>query len=276
MQVFRVFISVIIFIVLTAITQVGGAIYLLWIPLGRLINTRVDNWFYRFAVRLGSFVGVYLVFTFAIIPPLAKQFGRVALPVIETSHLQPLHMYTCLLNRHYVKPALKEALLMAANKLHNPYPYSVVNYLDAGFPFLNGFPLLPHLSHNDGKKVDLAFRYKEAATGKDSRSAPSPWGYGVCEEPTAAEISTATYCQMKGYKQYSAVKDFVTQKYKKEYVFDEKQTRALILQLVSMKEIASVFIEPHLKTRMDLENKKVKFQGCHSVRHDDHIHVQLK
>ena len=29
--------------------------------------------------------------------------------------------------------------------------------LDGGFPFLDGFPLLPRLSHDDGRKLDLAF-----------------------------------------------------------------------------------------------------------------------
>ncbi|MFT5619364.1 MAG: hypothetical protein ACI85I_002607, partial [Arenicella sp.] len=37
-----------------------------------------------------------------------------------------------------------------------------------------------------------------------------------------------------------------------------------------------VFIEPHLKTRLGLENySKIRFHGCQAVRHDDHIHVQL-
>ena len=30
-----------------------------------------------------------------------------------------------------------------------------IHYLDANFPFINKFPLLPHLSHNDGKKIDI-------------------------------------------------------------------------------------------------------------------------
>lgn len=276
MQALKVFLSVLIFIVLTAITQVGGIIYLLWIPVGRLINKKIAQWFYRFLARLGSFLLIYLLFTFLIIPALAKKAGRVALPVMETGHIQPLHFYTCILNRHYVKPELKEALLLAANKLHNQFSSTVINYLDAGFPFLDGFPLLPHLSHNDGKKVDLAFRYKDAVSGNPVNGSPSAWGYGVCEEPNAAEVSTATFCRMKGYKQYSAMKDFVSQADKKNYLFDEEQTRALIQNLVAIKTINTIFIEPHLKIRMDLDDKKIKFQGCHSVRHDDHIHVQIK
>lgn len=276
MQILKVFFSVIIFVLLTAATQVGGIIYLLWIPIGRLVNQRVDQWFYKFLARLGSFLLIYVLFTFLIIPPLAKKAGRVALPVIETGHVQPLHFYTCLLNRHYVKPELREALMLAANKLHNQFSNTLVNYLDAGFPFLDGFPLLPHLSHNDGKKVDLAFRYKDATTGDPVNGSPSAWGYGVSEEPTAAEVNTATYCKMKGYKQYSAMKEFVSQANKKNYLFDEEQTRALIQNLVAVKTVNTIFIEPHLKERMNLTDKKIKFQGCHSVRHDDHIHAQIK
>jgi hypothetical protein len=31
------------------------------------------------------------------------------------------------------------------------FPGTVTIALDANFPFVNGFPLLPHLSHADGK-----------------------------------------------------------------------------------------------------------------------------
>lgn len=275
MRILGIFLATLLFILLTAITQVGGVVYLLSIGLARFINRNITHSFRRFMVKLGCFLGLYLLCTFLVVPILAKKAGREALPVFETSHLKPLHFYTCLLNRHYTRPELKNVLLLASNKLYNQYAGTVVNYLDAGFPFLNGFPLLPHLSHNDGKKTDLAFRYTTTA-GDPVRDSPSAWGYGVCEEPTAAEINTTAFCTMKGYSKYSALQRFVSQRYKKDYRFDEQQTRALITILVADKTVDAVFIEPHLKSRMDLDSKKIKFQGCHSVRHDDHIHVQIK
>lgn len=39
-------------------------------------------------------------------------------------------------------------------------PQIRISYLDANFPFKDGFPLLPHLSHDDGRKVDIAFMYR--------------------------------------------------------------------------------------------------------------------
>lgn len=276
MRILRFLFSFLLFVVFTVVTQVGGFIYLLAIGLGWLLSKNMGRWLHRFLVKLGLFVGLYLLCTFAVIPAVAPRFGRVALPVFEAGHLQALHWYTCLFNRHYVRPALAVVLTDAAVKLYSLYPGSTVNFLDAGFPFLNGFPLLPHLSHNDGRKADLAFRYTDAITGKPVNGSPSFWGYGVSEEPTAAEINTTVFCAMKGYKQYDALGRYVTQRYKKDYRFDAAQTRALINSLVANKNVQAVFIEPHLKTRMDLVDAKVKFQGCHSVRHDDHIHIQIK
>ena len=40
--------------------------------------------------------------------------------------------------------------------------------------------------------------------------------------------------------------------------------------------IEKVFIEPHLKTRLNLTSNKIRFHGCQAVRHDDHIHLQVK
>jgi hypothetical protein len=40
--------------------------------------------------------------------------------------------------------------------------------------------------------------------------------------------------------------------------------------------VRRVFIEPHLKARLDLARlSKVRFAGCRAARHDDHIHVDF-
>lgn len=251
-------------------------VYLISIPIARFLNRKASHWFKTWLVRVTSFLGLYLISTFGLIPLLAVKTGRQALPVLETGHLRPLHFYTCLLNRHYVNPELRKTLLLASNKLYEQYSGATVNYLDAGFPFLNGFPLLPHLSHNNGKKVDIAFRYRDAKSGDPVNDAPSPWGYGICEEPRAEEVNTAAFCEMKGYRNYSFMRRLVSQRYKKDYRFDEQETRSLLVNLLSDQRVEAVFLEPHLKARMNLDHKKLKFQGCHSVRHDDHIHIQIK
>lgn len=62
-----------------------------------------------------------------------------------------------------------------------------IYFLDANFPFFNGFPLLPHLSHNDGKKLDISLVY-ETQDGEISTKQKSVSGYGVFEGPQNEEI----------------------------------------------------------------------------------------
>jgi hypothetical protein len=37
-----------------------------------------------------------------------------------------------------------------------------------------------------------------------------------------------------------------------------------------------MIVQPHLKSRLKLKSTKIRFHGCKAVRHDDHIHIQLK
>ncbi len=180
------------------------------------------------------------------------------------------------MNRHYVRPALKTAAVDAARSMHEKFPGTTVNYLDANFPFINKFPLLPHLSHNDGKKLDLAFCYRMSATNKDTNDCPSAIGYGVCEEPLPHEKNTAAFCAANGYWNYSVLTYIIPQKNKKMFSLDEGRTRELVQQLTAQKAIGKLFIEPHLIERLKLQSDKIRFHGCQAVRHDDHIHIQLK
>jgi hypothetical protein len=205
----------------------------------------------------------------------AGLFGRVPLPISKAGNLRPLNRLTYLLNRNYVRPQLKQAALDVADKISQQYPGSVVNYLDGCFPFFNGFPLFPHLSHNDGKKLDLAFFYIDNKTHAATSKAPSPIGYGVSEEPRAGEANTTQFCQEKGYWQYSLLTKLVPQGDKKNYTFDSLKTKTLVNLFAAQPAIHKIFIEPHLKTRLGLTTLKIRFHGCRAVRHDDHIHVQL-
>ena len=155
------------------------------------------------------------------------------------------------------------------------FPGTTVNYLDANFPFIDHFPLFPHLSHNDGRKLDLAFFYDDKAD-MDSNECPSFIGYGVSEDPLPGEENTAVFCARKGYWQYSFLTAVVPQGNKADFTFDAERTGALINLLASSEGIGKIFIEPHLKQRLRLKSAKIRFHGCQAVRHDDHIHVQLK
>src|SRR5690606_839490 len=105
---------------------------------------------------------------------------------------------------------------------------------------------------------------------------PSFSGYGIFEEPDSKEFNQAEYCKSHGYWQYGFTKYVSFGKINKSITFSEEANRVLILKICEQKEVGKVFIEPHLKVRMSLNNEKIRFHGCQAVRHDDHIHFQLK
>lgn len=215
---------------------------------------------------------LYCIVSILVVPPLAQKFGRVPLPMYD--EVRPLNIVTCILNRHYVRPALREAVLQSAETFRKQYPDAVVNYLDGCFPFYNGFPLMPHLSHNDGRKLDIAFFYRNVA-GEPQSDAPSWIGYGVCEGPRAGEENYPLRCRDKGYWQYGILEQIVSQGKKSQYIFDAQRTAFLVNILSKQRNVQKIFIEPHLKMRLQLTSPKVRYHGCQAVRHDDHVHVQI-
>lgn len=272
----RVFFGVLIVTLLTLITQVGGIVFLISILTFRAVDRRFDKQWSRFTVKTISFFILYFLFVLLVVPIAAKRFGRVPLPLIETNYIRPANMLTVLLNRNYVRPELRDVTFEVAYKMNAKYPGTVVNYLEANFPFFDKFPLLPHLSHNDGKKLDVSFHYLNAKTNAFTNEVPSWLGYGVCEDPRPGEFDRPKDCTEKGYWQYSFMSGTVSQKNKYKYPFDPIRTKDLVNFYVSHKSIGKILIEPHLKTRLGLISNKVRLHGCNAVRHDDHIHVQLK
>lgn len=266
---------IVVFVLLTVATQVGGIILLLSALLYKQLSKKTKHIHFRGAKAV-TFLVVYFIFTFVIIPPIAKLNGRVPLPISSSEGvLQPQNSLTYLLNRHYVTPKLHETLLHSCNTFKQQYPTSTILYLDANFPFIKGFPLVPHLSHNDGKKVDLAFLYYDTLQNKPSNNTPSYLGYGAYSKPKPNERNTTIECEQKGYWQYSLLGKILPQKSNSHLILDEERTKTLLLLLAQEQNINKIFIEPHLKTRLNLQRiDKVRFHGCQAVRHDDHIHLQ--
>ena len=224
---------------------------------------------------LGLFTGIYLLTSLAIIPVLAPFFGRTALPL--TGNLRPLNIVTCLLNRHYVKPELKDQLVSISNQMNSKFTGTKTNYLDANFPFYDGYPLIPHLSHNDGRKVDLAFLYIDLLTNEPNNSAPSFIGYGIYDGPIEGEVNYPLQCSEKGFWQYGLLGHIVPKWKETEFVVDQERTKELIRLLAAHQLTSKLFIEPHLKQRWGLSgNNNIRYHGCQAVRHDDHIHTQIK
>ncbi|WP_244462780.1 penicillin-insensitive murein endopeptidase [Phaeobacter gallaeciensis] len=234
---------------LTMVTQIGG---LAWL---------VSRLFRR---SLLAFVIVYAAFSFAA-QYTAPVFGRTPLSCFGSGNLQVQSWFYCALNRTYVSPALLEVLQDNADAVAREYPGTVTLVLDGNFPFWDGFPLLPHLSHDDGEKADLAFFYSE-----DGRYVPgavrSPIGYFAFESgPTECRKSWLSLRWDLGWAQGIW----------RDLLFEEGRTFFLVKVLAEDARVQKVFIEPHLKDRMGADFRKIRFQGCRAARHDDHIHVQL-
>lgn len=267
-----------IFFILTVLTQVGGVIYLLYLPFSLFVKSEKYNFWKSIVMRSVGFSLIYVLICLFIIPPLAKKNGRVQLPFFSTQEtpVKSGSILMSLMNRNYVNPLLRDAFLKTAKDVQKKYPNVELIYLDANFPFFEGFPLLPHLSHDDGEKLDIAFLYKNKKTEKFYNKTFSITGYGVCEAPQKGEKNQPKECEEKGYWQYNFLKKITFAKVKKGMEFDKAANRFLLQKIMENKLIQKVFIEPHLQKRLNLEKyKKIRFHGCHAVRHDDHIHFQL-
>ncbi|WP_299752432.1 hypothetical protein [uncultured Tateyamaria sp.] len=234
---------------LTVLTQVGGLAWLIAL-------------FFR--QRIIAFLLAYTALTTAAVW-IAPNFGRVALNCFETGSLQVQSWMYCALNRNYVAPELRDVLLETAEELDRQYPGTETLVLDANFPFLDGFPLLPHLSHDDGGKVDLAFFYRDE-TGYLPGATRSPIGYFAFEPgPTNC---TPRWLTLRW--------DFhIIQPLWRDYELDEARTAAVLRILSNNERVGKTFTEPHLVQSLLVAHPRIRFQGCRAARHDDHIHFQL-
>jgi len=256
---------IIIFGLLTILTQIGGIIYLLSLWLNKLFK-------YDFKFKQSfTFLGLYLISTLLLVPLIAPIFGREQ--VQHTEYIKPTNYMTVLLNRNYVNPQLNKLLMAVTSDLKGLNIQ--INYLDANFPFINKFPLLPHLSHNDGKKLDISLIY-ENSNGEITNQQKSISGYGVFEAPQPNEYNQIDKCLTMGYFQYDYPKYVTLGSINNELKFSAKGTKKLITSILKDKNLGKLFIEPHLKQRLGLNNSKIRYHGCRAVRHDDHIHIQLK
>ncbi len=130
---------------LTVLTQIGGFAWF------------VSLFFRR---KLFTFLVAYIALSLSAIW-IAPISGRIALSCLSDGPLQIQSWIYCALNRNYVTPELADVLKQTAQEMDQRFPGTVTLVLDANFPFLTGFPLIPHLSHDDGDKADIAFYYRD-------------------------------------------------------------------------------------------------------------------
>ena len=236
---------------LAALTQTGG---LAW----------AAALFFR--RRLWAFTPFYVVLWGAAML-VAPALGRVPLPCLPGGNLQPQSPLYCALNRHYVDPELLAVAQDLAAEMAARYPGTVTLTLDGGFPFLDGFPLLPHLWHADGRKLDLAFYYTDAEGAYLPGKTRSPVGYFAFEDgPSDCVASFPTLRWDLAW----------LQPLYPDRRLEPARTGAAIAWFVADPRVRRIFVEPHLARRLGLSDDKIRFQGCRAARHDDHLHVELK
>lgn len=234
---------------LTALTQVGGVAWLLRLAFRR---------------RLVAFVGLYAVLSLAAML-LAPMTGRVALSCTGLGPLQVQSWVYCLTNRTYVTPELRAVAVDLAAHMAAEYPGTVTLALDGNLPLWDGFPLLPHLSHDDGEKLDLAFYYQSGGDYLPGKTR-SPLGYfafepGVTDCPDVWPTMRWDLDWLQGVLP--------------AYAPDRPRMQAALAWLMADARVGKVFLEPHLAQGLGVAGPKLRFQGCRAARHDDHIHIQL-
>jgi hypothetical protein len=269
--------AVVVVVLLTLLTQIGGLVMLLVWGLSRLALPRAMGAWLRAAINALLFVIAYAAISALVVPPLAALAARVPLPC----RAQPDRAFAagsvliCALNRHYVVPDLVVVLNELSGEIERAFPGTTTLFLDANFPFLNRFPLLPHLSHSDGRKLDLAFYYADAEGRYLPAVTRSPIGYWAFEQPSASDASP---CAARSWLSLRWDLDFLQDKFP-DRVLEPRRTSAALQWLLSEGsrfKVDRVFVEPYLAARLGVASPALGFQGCRAARHDDHIHIQTR
>lgn len=255
---------------LTVLTQIGGAVWLLAIVLRRQLPGGGH------AVLPLIFLVLYAVATLAT-QQLAPLAGRVALPCFPASDttLSVRSPLFCALNRNYVTPDMAQAAQAYADHMAGAFPGTKTLALDASFPFLAGFPLLPHLSHDDGRKLDLAFYYEDDAGKVRNGETRSPLGYFAFEQPDADSPQPCAAQQPWLTLRWDM--DWLQAAFPAWHLETDRMREALRWLASEGAEtgIGKIFVEPHIAARLGVSSDRIRFQGCRAARHDDHIHIQL-
>lgn len=209
--------------------------------------------------------------------PLAAQFGRVPLDCRDSGlGYAAQNLIYCITNRHYVSPRMKAAVEAMAAALKDVQPGPTLFYLDAGFPMPDGVPLLPHLSHDSGRELDLAFYYLDETHGGPSPETRSPFGYWAFEQPRAGDPRPCG----ERRERWSMRWDFDwLQPLWPDRPLDETATRRMLDWLATegpKHGLTRMFLEPHLVARLGLRSDRIRFQGCYAARHDDHVHIEVR
>ncbi|MEO0863914.1 MAG: hypothetical protein AAFY39_04860 [Pseudomonadota bacterium] len=241
----------VIVVALTVLTQVGGLAWLVALCVRR---------------RLMGFLVAYVALWMGAVLAAPAVSGRVPMPCLGEPLRAQSPLY-CATLRHFVTPELRAVAQDAADAVADAHPGTVTLALDGGFPFWDGFPLLPHLSHDDGQKLDLAFYYADAEGAYLPGRTASPigyWAFALKGDPVCPPAWPTMRWGM-GW----------LQPVWPDYRVDVARTHTLMRVLAADPRVAKIFVEPPLADAWGIAGPKVRFQGCRAARHDDHIHLQM-
>lgn len=196
--------------------------------------------------------------------------GLVSLPCDASTPLEPVRERCCRNDRHFVTPAARDTLTAAARAIAARYPDEVLRFMDASGP--DGVkPFLPHLSHGDGRQIDLGLYYTDVA-GRPLDRFPDTSRYGGRWPAEPVRPGEQLACP-SGRSGRAEKPDPPANR---PWRLDEARTKALLETLIADRRVRRVLIEPHLEQRLGLwGHPKLRFAGCQAARHDDHIHVDF-
>lgn len=196
--------------------------------------------------------------------------GVVALPCDGSTPLEPIKSYYCRKDRHFVRPVVRDALVDAARQMADRYPGANLRFMDASGPS-GEKPFPPHLSHGDGRQIDLALYYTDIA-GRPLDHFPDTSRHGGFWPAEPARPGEPLACP-GGRKGPAEKPDPPADR---PWRLDEVRTKALVQILVADPRVKRILVEPHLERRFGLwGHPKLRFAGCQAARHDDHLHVDF-
>jgi len=262
---FKRLIGLLVLVLLTLLTQVGGAVFAICWFVNRFWPA--GSFLPRAGINAGLFASLYVVLSVFTVPQLAALGGRVPLPCTAEPDrpFAAAHPAFCWLNRHYVDPRLLTLMTDLSRDVARQFPGTVTLFFDANLPFIDGFPLLPHLSHGDGRKLDIAYYYLGANDVYLPAQTRSPIGYWTFEQPGAGE--TPSPCRANAWLTTRWDMPFLQGLFPARPLAPAR-TRAALRWLVTEGQSAGVeriFIEPYLATRLGVSSPLLGFQGCRAA-----------
>jgi hypothetical protein len=192
--------------------------------------------------------------------------GLVRLPCASAALRAASRFYCQGEGRNWVTPLAQDVMRDAAARLAAEYPGSYITYRDASWP-KGERPFPPHLSHGDGRQIDVAL-FWETRDGRPLARPPASKPRHAVEPRPASAPDPCPGIDRPG--------DNSDPPASRAWRLDQERTRALIRILLDDRRVRRLLLEPHLKSRLGFTREsRIRFPGCNTFRHDGHVHVDV-